>query len=266
MKRERGSQRAEVASHTTAWPPSLLGVPRVYRCSLEAGEALGEAIQQPRQVKELVAGGWGRPHWDTHTQTATRQTVGLGFQATLFTTPPTGRVFMQRAVHTSQNRTVPSSEPAGQDGVGQGQCQAWLPPGTLCRGLPRLSSAAWGCGARPQTGGESSRRDAAVPPAPAIPRQRLRTTAAPAPRRRDVTGGCCPENSPPPRSLHHRLSAPGPPLPDAHGSRRSCRAGSVPGAALGTARHGAALSSREMPAGSSPPRAGFSAGRHGESR
>lgn len=51
-------------------------------------------------------------HGDTHTQTATRQMVGLGFQAMLFTTPPTGKVFMQRAVHTSQKRTVPSSEPA----------------------------------------------------------------------------------------------------------------------------------------------------------
>lgn len=64
-----------------------------------------------------------------------------------------------------------------------------------------------------------------------------------------MTGGCCRENRPPPRSLQHRVSARGP-SPDAQGSRRSCRAGSVPG----SARHGTGPSSCEMQAGSSPGR------------
>lgn len=75
--------------------------------------------------------------WGTHTHTATRQTVGLGFQAMLFTTPPTGSVFMQRAVHTSQNRTVQSSEPAGHHG-GAGAGSGTAPPGDPT--LPRLGS------------------------------------------------------------------------------------------------------------------------------
>lgn len=154
------------------------------------------------------AGGRRGPRWGTHTQMATRQTVGLGFQAMLFTTPPTGSVFMQRAVHTSQNRTVQSSEPAGHRGGGPGQ--AWLPQGTpRCHGLarggrdaspgrregqPRAPLAAFGEEPwQQQEGGCSA-------PAPAIPHQLLGTTAAPAPRRRDVTGGCCGENRPPPRS------------------------------------------------------------------
>ena len=82
------------------------------------------------------------------------------------------------------------------------------------------------------------REERSSAPEPVIPQQLLHTTAAPAPRRRDVTGGCCRENRPPPRSLQHRVSARDPP-PDAHGSQRSCRAGSMPGSAWhGTARHG----------------------------
>lgn len=83
------------------------------------------------------AGGCRTGQGDTHTQTATRQTVGLGFQAMLFTTPPTGKVFMQRAVLTSQKRTVPSSEPAGSvQSVGHGvraSLRCW-------KRLPRPSS------------------------------------------------------------------------------------------------------------------------------
>lgn len=135
-----------MALHTRAWPSSLLGLPRVYRCFLEAGQALGEELQEPLQLREQPAGGWRKPRWDTHTQMATRQMVGLGFQATLFTTPPTGTVFMQRAVHTSQNRTVQSSEPAGQDRVGQGQVRSVLPPpqghhAGDCHGLAQQNGA-----------------------------------------------------------------------------------------------------------------------------
>lgn len=234
--------------------------------SLEAGQDLGEEIQRAPQLSSAWLGG--AAGWDTHTQMATRQTVGLGFQATLFTTPPTGRVFMQRAVHTSQNRTVPSSEPAGQDGVGRGQDQARLGG---CHGSAR-PHAKWG-GAAPrsppppappllaafgeelweqQEGGSNAL-------APASPQQLLGTTAAPAPRRRDVTGGCCRENRPPSRSLPPHGSARGPP-PDVRGSGRSCRAGSVPG----SARRGAAPSRCEVQAAA--PRAGSSTGRRGGSR
>lgn len=61
--------------------------------------------------------GWAPPvaaGSHTHTATATRQTVGLGFHAMLFTAACTGSVFTHLAVHTSQNFTVPSSEP-GQE-------------------------------------------------------------------------------------------------------------------------------------------------------
>lgn len=220
--------------------------------TLTAGGATGlqAAPWRPGRLWERKSSGrpssgsaWleGAAGWDTHTQMATRQTVGLGFQATLFTTPPTGRVFMQRAVHTSQNRTVPSSEPAGQDGVGWGQdsgaATARLGPTPEAGEQPHAPPAppllaAFGEELWEQQEGGSNAL------APASPQQLLRTTAAPAPQRRDVTGGCCRENRRPSRSLPPHGAARGPP-PDARSSGRSCRAGSAPGSARrGVARRG----------------------------
>ncbi|TNN30935.1 hypothetical protein EYF80_058912 [Liparis tanakae] len=48
----------------------------------------------------------------TDRATASRQSSGLGFQATLFTAPPTWTVLTQRDERTSQNLTDPSSLPA----------------------------------------------------------------------------------------------------------------------------------------------------------
>lgn len=58
-----------------------------------------------------AAGGGG-----SYSAAASRQTDGLGFQATLFTAPPTWTVFTQRAEDTSQNLTEPSSLPAHRAG------------------------------------------------------------------------------------------------------------------------------------------------------
>lgn len=65
---------------------------------------------------------------ETYKHTATRQTAGFGFHATLFTAPPTSSVFMQRPVFTSQKRTVKSSEPGGRERVkGQTTGLTWGP-------------------------------------------------------------------------------------------------------------------------------------------
>lgn len=260
-KRGAGSQRAEVALRTTAWPSSLPGAPRVYRCSLGRPDGLWERKSSSRSCRlEDGEGHVGK----THTQTATRQMVGLGFQATLFTTPPTGRVFMQRAVQTSQNRTVQSSEPAGR---GQGEAGPGDRDAAPGAATARLSSTGLQV-TSPSRRGEQPRGPvparslwgrapgAARGTQPAIPQQLLRATPAPAPRRRDVTGDRCPENRPPPRSLQRRVPAPVPRLP----AQLPCWQRARFGSRHGTARHGTALSSHEMPAGSSPgqafPRAG----------
>lgn len=61
--------------------------------------------------------------------------VGWGFQATLFTTPPTGTVLMQRAVATSQSRSEPSSEPGRHSGRGPRHLPC-LPPSPVPRAVP----------------------------------------------------------------------------------------------------------------------------------
>lgn len=50
-----------------------------------------------------------------HRATASKQTDGFGFQATLFTAPPTWTVFIQRDEQTSQNLTEPSSLPVNRE-------------------------------------------------------------------------------------------------------------------------------------------------------